>query len=466
MRILVLIAFIGLSGLCMLPGDLSAQKAEQGDDFYGRKYALVIGNSKYEASPLANPERDAADIAATLAKTGFKVTTILNADKAAFQLALAQFESSLPKRAAVLVFYAGHAVQYQAQNFLLPVDALGKIKSASDLHTQGILLSDILEQLATRKDSIATIILDACRDSPFPNTPEISGGLSRSAGKSLADKNDNKGKRRKGSAMEGVIIAYSTAPDMTAADGEGSNSPYTKHLKEHLLRPNTTLESILKLTRVEVTKETGGKQTPWYETSINGDFYPAGQGRIEFEDLLKLLVPSTGGPHGGLRSWVFDDNLPDPIKWEDDGLSDRTVAGQKAPYFGFDNPPSYAYFRRGEVVILMDGKRTHDFKKGAATWQISLLGVRGGYAYVGLQSEIMGFGGIEAADGFGKSPLLSAETKCDASEGLTGTRVFKVKMPGHIPSWLAEWYTCGAANCQSEYMLFFDEKEKKTFGCR
>jgi uncharacterized caspase-like protein len=167
-----------------------AQKAQDGDDFYGRKYALVIGNSKYESHPLLNPENDASDISAVLGKTGFKVTTVLNADKAALELAIAKFESALPKRAAVLIFYAGHAVQYQAQNVILPVGSIGKVSKADELFTQGVVLSDLLKQVATRKDSITTVILDACRDSPFPDKPEIGGGLSRSAAISTTSKGE------------------------------------------------------------------------------------------------------------------------------------------------------------------------------------------------------------------------------------------------------------------------------------
>jgi hypothetical protein len=462
--------FVFLLSFCAIADKAHAQKpADEGDDFYGRKYALVIGNSKYSLSPLTNPANDAADIAEVLTKTGFKVTTVLDADKAAFQLALAKFESVLPQRAAVLVFYAGHAVQYQAQNFLLPVDSIGNIKRADDLFTHTILLNDILERLADRKGSVATVILDACRDSPFPNTPEISAGLSRSAAKSVAQPG-SAGKRKKSGTMEGVVIAYSTSPDMTAADGVGRNSPYTKHLKAFLRRPNTALEAILKLIRIEVTKETGGRQTPWYETSINGEFYPAGRARVEFEDLMTLLVPmrpqdgSEGG--GGMHNWMLSDELPDPIKWEGDELTDAQFAGPKAPYFSFENLPSFAYFRRGEVIILMDGKQTHDFKKGAAKWEISLLGARGGYTAVGLTSQVMGFGGPKIEDGFGTSSILKPQPECRNDENINGSRVFLVDMKGHIRAWLAEAYTCGAANCQADYMLFFDPDDKKGFGCK
>lgn len=450
-----------------------AKKAQDGDDFYERKYALVIGNSRYESKPLVNPENDASDISAVLGKIGFKVTTVLNADKAALELAIAKFESALPKRAAVLVFYAGHAVQYQAQNVILPVGSIGKVSKADDLFTQGVVLSDLLKQVATRKDSITTVILDACRDSPFPDKPEISGGLSRSAAISTTGKGE--AKSRKGSAMEGIVVAFSTAPDMTAADGEGRNSPYTKHLKEFLRRPNTSLDDILKLTRTEVTKETGGQQTPWYETSINGEFYPAGRGRIEFEDLLKLLVPAKVGDEKDegvpIVHWYSDDGAADPISWDSEDNDKPTRKRRrkpKEPVYSFENVPDHFIKKRGEVVILLNGKQTHNFGNGAAKWEVWLLGFRNGYTDVYLTSN-MGFGGPEVAEGFGASSVLEVIPACHNDSGIgapNGSRVFKVNLPGHLPSWLAEAYSCSAVTCMSDYMLFFDPKGLKRYGCR
>jgi hypothetical protein len=267
--------------------------------------------------------------------------------------------------------------------------------------------------------------------------------------------------------MEGIVVAYSTAPDMTAADGEGRNSPYTKHLKEFLRRPNTSLEAVLKLTRTEVAKETGGKQTPWYETSINGEFYPAGRGRIEFEDLLKRLVPV----EGELFGWVYDDSVADPVSWdsEDSGRPARKQRKKPRGDLGsmFENVPDYFIKQRGEVVILLNGEPTHDVKiRGNVKWEVWKLGPRNHYAEVLLKSSILGFGGREMADGFGASSVLEVIPACrnDDDWGI-GSRVFKVNLPGHHPSWLAETYSCGAANCASDYMLFFESSALKRFGC-
>jgi hypothetical protein len=358
-------------------------------------------------------------------------------------------------------------VQYQAQNIILPVDAIGKISKAEDLFAHGVVLSDLLKQVATRKDSITTVILDACRDSPFPDKPEISGGLSRSAAISTTGKGEVKS--RKGSTMEGIVVAYSTAPDMTAADGEGRNSPYTKHLKEFLRRPNTSLDAILKLTRTEVTKETGGKQTPWYETSINGEFYPAGRGRIEFEDLLKLLVPAQIGDEKyegfPIVNWYRDDGAADPISWDSDRPARKRRKKPMEPVYSFENVPDHFIKERGEVAILLNGESTHNFRNGAAKWEVWKLGPRGGYTEVYLTTNTMGFGGPEVADGFGASSVLEVIPACHKDSGINGSRVFKVNLPGHVPSWLAEAYTCGAANCQADYMLFFDSSDLKRYGC-
>jgi hypothetical protein len=461
MRLLATVCLLALSFVFPTTSSSSQGKSDKGgDDFYGRKYALVIGNSKYEASPLKNPENDAADLSETLKKTGFKVTTVLNADVDAFRLALANFESSLPDGAAVLLFYAGHGVQYQAQNFLIPIGGINRIKSGNDLFTQAIALNQILEQLSTKRKSISVIILDACRNSPFPALPEVGSGLSRSSGLSQVAKGDEKPKKKKSNSLEGVVVAYSTAPDMTAADGAGRNSPYAKHLKQFLRRPDTSLEAVLKLTRVEVTKETGGRQTPWYETSINGDFYVAGRGRIEFEDLLRLLIPyATGTSDDGFirQPYTSEKDLPDPIRWND--------KAKAAPSFNFETLPAYGDFRLGEVVILVDGEPTHGLKKNPATWQVALLGVRGGWSMAGLTTNTMGFGGPEIKHGFGQAEFMQVEPDCRREDGINGSRVFKVTFEGHIPAWIAESFTCGAANCQADYVLFFDKDERKTFGC-
>lgn len=269
--------------------------------------------------------------------------------------------------------------------------------------------------------------------------------------------------------MEGIVVAFSTAPGMTAADGEGRNSPYTKHLKEFLRRPNTSLDAILKLTRTEVTKETGGKQTPWYETSINGEFYPAGRGRIEFEDLLKLLVPAKSDFEGRL-TWFHwrDGDVADPINWDSEDNDKPTRKRRKKPRepgIAFDNVPKYANQERGEVAILLNGEPTHG--NPPVKWDVWLLGVRGGFDEVYLTSGILGFGGRDVAWGFGQSPILEVIPACrnDDDWGM-GSRVFKVNLPGHRPSWLAETYSCGAANCSSDYMLFFHSSELKRYGCR
>ncbi|MBC8049744.1 MAG: caspase family protein [Chitinophagales bacterium] len=450
---------------------VTAQTKDEGDDFYGRKYALVIGNSKYESSPLKNPENDATDIAATLTKIGFKVTTVLNADIATFRLALAQFESSLPEGAAVMVFYAGHGVQYQGQNFLVPIGSISKILKADDLFTNAITLNEMLEQLSSRRKSISVVILDACRNSPFTSLPDVTSGLSRNvAGKRGLGRVDT-AKKKKGGSLEGVVIAYSTAPDMTAADGDGRNSPYAKHLKEFLRRPNTTLETVLKLTRLEVTKETGGQQTPWYETSINGEFYVAGRGRIEFEDLLRLVIPKV--EPGGI-SWEFNSDLPHPLVVREVPVQTEvsTLTVNKDPELYFSNQ-TFSFFIKLEyqAVILMDGAETHtQIRNGRGSgvfWNINFFGPRPGYVMVELNASTMGFGGPDKKHGFGASKLLKEDTTCARPDGgLNGTRVFAINLKGYEPAWLAESYTCGASNCQSDYILFLSKDDKQKFGCR
>ena len=267
-------------------------------------------------------------MADALKKTGFKVTLQVNAGLAAMRRALADFESKLPEDAAALIFYAGHGVQYQGQNYLIPIDAINKVNVALDLTKNALALAEITQQLSSRRKGISVIVLDACRDSPFTNVQSIEAGLSRSTGLKDLKITDGTKPNRKAGGLDGVMFAYSTAPDATASDGAGRNSPYAKHLKEFMRRPSTSIETVLKLTRIEVTKETNGQQTPWYESSINGDFFAAGRGRIEFDELMNTLIKSD-------NAWHPQSDGQDVITWKDAApVLNRTDKSEYKDAFG------------------------------------------------------------------------------------------------------------------------------------
>ncbi len=426
-----------------------------GDDFFGRKYALVIGNGAYERSPLNNPANDASDVADALKKIGFKVTLQVNATLAAMRLALAEFESKLPNDAAALVFYAGHGVQYQGLNYLIPIDAINKVNVGLDLTKNALALAEVTQQLSSRRKGITVIVLDACRDSPFTNVQSIEGGLSRSTG--LSDLRTTDGSTRKAGGLDGVMFAYSTAPNVTAADGSGRNSPYAKHFKEFVRRPNVSLETVLKLTRIEVTRETNGQQTPWYESSIDGDFFVAGRGRIEFDELINALVKSE-------NVWHPQSNGQDVITWKDaKPVLNRTDKSEFKD--GFNKPINYGFKKRGSVIITRDGDPVHFGENDAKPepWDVTLIGSRAGVDLISLRSGGRAFTGGDG-DIFESSAILSELDQCrrTTSRGAEEHRVFRIKESN---SWLYKYRFCGASSCNVEHFVILSDYGLGQFGC-
>ncbi len=231
------------------------------DQFAGEKrYALVIGNSKYKfVSPLRNAENDANDIAAELQKLDFDVIKVINGDYNQMRDAFKKFHERLsngPKDQTVgLFYYAGHGIQNEGENYLVPVEA--NVQYEDDIPRTCMPVQRIIMANMERSNSrINILILDACRNNPFP-----SGYRSTNAG--LAEI-----RRAKGS-----FIAYATAPGSIASDGEGRNGLYTQELLGAMRKPGATIEQVFKEVRKNVLKLSGEKQYTWDSSNIIGDFY-------------------------------------------------------------------------------------------------------------------------------------------------------------------------------------------------
>jgi uncharacterized caspase-like protein len=219
------------------------------------RLALVIGNSRYGAAPLANPANDANGIAAALKQTGFAVDLQLDARKAAMEAAIRGFAGSLAKQPAVGLFYfAGHGMQLDWRNFLVPVDAA--LKTADDVLKQAVDIGALLEGLTKAHNPMNIIILDACRDNPFAT------GI-KTTGKGLSQMD----------APIGTLLAYATAPGNTASDGSGSNGLYTENLLREMRAPQAKIEDVFKRVRLNVRRASAGQQIPWESTSLEDDFY-------------------------------------------------------------------------------------------------------------------------------------------------------------------------------------------------
>ena len=227
-----------------------------------KRVALIIGNSAYEAiSPLRNPKNDADLMESTLRDVGFDVIVAKDADFRGMRRAIRDFGRKLRaagKDAVGLFYFAGHGVQSQGDNYLVPIGA--QIESDADLAIEAIRGADVLRQMEDAGNTLNLVILDSCRNNPFQ-------GRVRSASRGLT----------RISAASGTLIAFSAAPGQVAVDGTGLNSPYTTALAKHIRTPNLPVEEVFKRVRVEVEDSTSGKQTPWEESSLRGSFYFAGR---------------------------------------------------------------------------------------------------------------------------------------------------------------------------------------------
>ena len=224
------------------------------------RVALVIGNSAYQGDlpALPNPANDAKLMAKTLKSVGFDVVEAEDATQDAMKKAIAEFSDKLAAAGSEgtgLFFYAGHGLQVAGENYLIPIDA--KIKSERDVDLVSISANTVLKQMDFAGSAVNIIILDACRNNPLPSS-------ARSAGRGLAEIK---------TTARGSFIAYSTSPGSTAADGDGTNSPYTTALAATITQPGLSIADVFQEVRTKVLASTGNSQTPWDSSSLTGRFY-------------------------------------------------------------------------------------------------------------------------------------------------------------------------------------------------
>jgi len=225
------------------------------------RIALVIGNGAYVASPLVNPARDARAVAERLRDAGFRVTLKVDAPRRELQEAIRGFGDALARdnRAVGVFYYAGHGVQLNWRNFMLPVDA--HIQRPADIAAQGVDVGLLLEGLSRARNPLNLVILDACRNNPFgPDFRTSDRGLSQL------------------DAPPGTLLAYATAPGNTADDGEGEHGLYTANLLQEMKVPGAPVEDVFKRVRLAVRRASDGAQIPWESTSLEGDFSFVGGG--------------------------------------------------------------------------------------------------------------------------------------------------------------------------------------------
>ena len=220
-----------------------------------KRVALVIGNSAYSKGRLKNPVNDARAIAAVLRQSGFSVTLKTDLDKRSFDEVVYDFGRELDTASVGLFYFAGHGMQIDGQNYLLPVDV--RIETRSDVRYEAVDGGRILGKMQDAACPLNIVILDACRNNPF------SRGFSRGE--------ENQGLAQV-QAPSGSVVAYATQPGNVAADGRRNHSPYTAAMLKYISTPGLSIERFFKQVRREVAKETGNRQISWESTSLLGDF--------------------------------------------------------------------------------------------------------------------------------------------------------------------------------------------------
>jgi uncharacterized caspase-like protein len=230
-----------------------------------RRVALVIGNSHYTIPSLvlSNPANDAEDVAAALRDLGFEVIYKTDLDKRGFETAMAQFARLATDADAALFYYAGHALQYQGRNYLMPTDA--ELEDEVSLRYQMMMIDDIRAAL-DRASGVKIMILDACR-----NSPVVDRLRKRIAGQSRSVEN-TRGLARI-DKTQGMVVAFATAADDVAADGSGRNSPYTAALLKRLREPGLEIEIMFRRIAADVNAQTNGRQRPETYISLLNEYY-------------------------------------------------------------------------------------------------------------------------------------------------------------------------------------------------
>jgi len=225
-----------------------------------RRLALVIGNSSYDHVPrLANPGNDAALIATTLRQLGFTLVggdVQQNIDKAHFDKLVQDFGRAIQGADVALFYYAGHGMQVDGSNWLVPTDA--NPTRPQDLEFQMVNADLVLKQMDSAGTRLNLVVLDACRNNPFAalGTRAVEGGLAQMR------------------APEGTMISFATQPGNVAADGRGTDGPYATALAASIRQPGLDIFHVFNRVGLTVKHETDGAQQPWVSSSpIDGEFY-------------------------------------------------------------------------------------------------------------------------------------------------------------------------------------------------
>ncbi|KRP91292.1 hypothetical protein AOQ72_32775 [Bradyrhizobium yuanmingense] len=293
------IAVLGCVALSMLVSTILQATA-------GDRIALVVGNSNYRKVPkLINPANDAADMATSLGRLGYSVRHLADLDYNHFRQALIEFGNAAKTADKAVIFFAGHGVEMDGKNWLIPVDA--EIKSEIDVYAEAINLETLID-ISVMPKIIGLVVLDACRNDPFETTKVAAAGRALSSRPSKAAAPVSGTPRSptpfaadtRGLApvevSDNVLVAFAAAAGTTASDGAGRNSPYSGSLLRHVETPQLEINYLFRIVHDEVWKETGTQEPAIYGTLPKGDIYLNGDAAVANGD---------GGADAEQLAWEF-----------------------------------------------------------------------------------------------------------------------------------------------------------------
>lgn len=333
-----------------------------------KRIALVIGNAAYDGSlpSLPNPVRDAKLIGDALKKVGFEVILVRDASQKEMKRAIAQFGDEIVAGGAdvtALFYYAGHGLQVEGANYLVPVSA--EIEKEGDVDLESVAADSILRQMEHSGARTSIVILDACRNNP------LSRGF-RSASRGLA----------RMETPNGSFLAYSTAPGDVAADGDGKNSPFAKALAAEMVKPNQAIEETFRNVRIGVMQATNQQQTPWDSSSMLVPFYFAGPASASAAPVVAVAPAAQPAPA------VQAAPAPEPVS-----QPAPQPAPEPEPTITASLPPAEfaSPLPDGTIVISPDVKRDLDAYLGKMAGLRPLRGkLKVGFFYVTTDGKFSG----------------------------------------------------------------------------
>lgn len=316
---------LGGVGLAMGAGSsASGQQASQ------KRFALVVGNKAYQRMPLTKTTGDAEVMATTLSQLGFKVQTGFDETRAGLIRKLKEFRRQITSGATIVVYYSGHGVQVDGENFLIPVDNANML-TEQDLKNDAVSLSFIITELGQTAGQTNIVILDACRDNPVEN---------------VTKSQNSKGLAPLTRASSGTLVAFAASPGQVATESSSSTySLYTQELVKALRTPGLRIEDVFNRTRVAVKRLSENRQVPQEYASLEGSVYLNGDNSapeiqpVESSSSIRVLF--VGLPESAklnVNGVARDSNLIEEESVEDIKKLDIVVtAPGYAPYIGSIN---------------------------------------------------------------------------------------------------------------------------------